>query len=124
MCSRTCCSHYELDDRAFMSQADRPLPYQPRGAVDGCVADTTSCSKMGFYGRWGTSCGTPFRVKEFIQKHIQWKRFEPYLNDRPTQPWTYFTSIDKYSEVKQNGGKQTKSKRVERNGKKTRGKKL
>jgi len=95
LCSRTVCSHYELDDRAFMSQADRPLPYQPRGAVDGCVADTESCKKMGFYGRWGSSCGTPFIVKDFIEKNMQWKRYEPYLVDRPSQPWTYFTATDK-----------------------------
>jgi hypothetical protein len=95
MCSRTVCSHYELDNRAFMSQADRPLPYQPRGAVDGCVVDTESCKNMGFYGRWGTSCGTPFEVKPFINQNMQWKRFEPYLLDRPSQPWTYFTSLNK-----------------------------
>jgi hypothetical protein len=128
-CSRTVCSHYELDDRAFMSQSDRPLPYQPRGAVDGCVADTESCKKMGFYGRWGSSCGTPFVVKDFIQKHIQWKRFEPYLVDRPSQPWTYFTitaiengSLHSKHSKRTTGGKQTKSKRVERNGKKTKSK--
>ena len=94
-CSRTCCSHYELDDRAFMSQADRPLPYQPRGAVDGCVVDTESCKNMGFYGRWGSSCGTPFYAKEFIKQNIQWKRFGPLLHDRPSQPWTYFKTLDK-----------------------------
>ena len=93
-CSRTCCSHYELDDRAFMSQADRPLPYQPRGAVDGCVADTESCKNMGFYGRWGSSCGIPFYTKEFIKQNIQWKRFGPHLHDRPSQPWTYFKTLD------------------------------
>jgi len=95
LCSRTVCSHYELDDRAFMSQADRPLPYQPRGAVDGCVADTQSCKEMGFYGRWGSSCGTPFDVKQFMAQNAQWKRFAPYLHDRPSQPWTYFKSLDK-----------------------------
>jgi hypothetical protein len=95
LCSRTVCSHYELDDRAFMSQSDRPLPYQPRGAVDGCVADTESCKKMGFYGRWGSSCGTPFVVKDFIEKNMQWKRYAPYLVDRPSQPWTYFIASDK-----------------------------
>jgi len=95
LCSRTVCSHYELDNRAFMSQSDRPKPYQPRGAVDGCVVDSHACKKMGFYGRWGSSCGTPFHVKDFMKKHIQWKRFEPYLHDRPSQPWTYFKSLDK-----------------------------
>ena len=78
-----------------MSLSDRPLPYQPRGTVDGCVADTESCKKMAFYGRWGSSCGTPFVVKDFIEKNMQWKRYAPYLVDRPTQPWTYFIASDK-----------------------------
>jgi hypothetical protein len=103
-----------------MSQVDRPLPYQPRGAVDGCVADTESCSKMGFYGRWGSSCGTSFNVKEFIQLHRQWQRYEPYLDDRPSQPWTYFTSADKARTVGHStkSNKHFKMKKVERNTKK------
>jgi hypothetical protein len=86
--SRTCCSHYELDDRAFMSDPARPKPYQPRGAVDGIVCDTALAKKMGFSGRWGTSCGTPFNKTEFCKQNIIWKDFEPYLHDRPAQPWT------------------------------------
>ena len=115
-CSRTCCSHYELDDRAFMSQADRPLPYQPRGAVDGCVVDTESCKNMGFYGRWGASCGTPFYAKEFIKQNIQWKRFGPHLHDRPSQPWTYFKTLDKPIKL-------SKSKKPKRENNKTKSKK-
>lgn len=114
LCSRTVCSHYELDDRAFMSQADRPLPYQPRGAVDGCVADSDSCKKMGFYGRWGSSCGTPFDVKLFIKQNAQWERYAPHLHDRPSQPWTYFNSLDKIPTTSL-----TRSKRHQRDTKKT-----
>lgn len=90
MCSRTVCSHYELDNRQFMSQADRPLPYAPRGAVDGTCTNTTLAKKMKFWGRWGSSCGTPFYVKPYININRQWKRYEPWLKDRPHQPWTLF----------------------------------
>ena len=107
-CSRTTCSHYELDDRAFMSQSDRPLPYQPRGAVDGCVVDTESCKNMGFYGRWGSSCGTPFYVKEFIKQNMQWKRYGPHLHDRPSQPWTYFKTLDSLPKTKMTRSKRGK----------------
>lgn len=95
-CSRTNCSHYELDDRAFMSQADRPLPYQPRGAVDGTVCDTTLAKKMSFSARWGSSCGIAFDKNKFFDKHIQWKRFRDWIVDRPSQPWTIFKSNSKY----------------------------
>ena len=93
--SRTVCSHYELDDRRFMSQADRPLPFQPRGAVDGMVVDSKLCKNMELWGRWGSSCGTAFYVKPFMDINIQWKRYEPWLMDRPSQPWTLFKSHSK-----------------------------
>jgi len=90
-CSRTVCSHYELDDRAFMSDPSRPKPFQPRGALDGKVCDTTLCNKMGFMARWGSSCGMPFDKSEFCKRNIIWADQEPYLHDRPQQPWTEFT---------------------------------
>jgi hypothetical protein len=90
-CSRTVCSHYELDGREYMSQSDRPLPYQPRGAMDGFVTDSNLAKKMTFMGRWGASCGTPFITKKFFDKHRQWIQYQPYLHDRPRQPWTTFT---------------------------------
>ena len=115
-CSRTACSHYDLDDRAFMSQSDRPKPYQPRGAVDGCVADTNSCKEMAFYGRWGSSCGIAFDAKEYIKRNIQWKRYLPYLHDRPSQPWTYFKALDYLPKLKRTlqkrGKRENKNKTV------------
>lgn len=95
--SRTCCSHYELDNREYMSQQDRPKPYQPLGALDGIVTDTTLAKKMGFSARWGSSCGAPFFAKDFIQAHPQWDHLEPYMPDRPSQPWTIFTGKVKNS---------------------------
>ena len=97
MCSRTCCSHYDLDQREFMSQADRPLPYQPRGALDGIVSSTELAKSMGLSARWGSSCGYPFIASEFCKRNIQWADQEPYLEDRPSQPWTIFTCKKKSS---------------------------
>lgn len=90
-CSRTCCSHYELDQREFMCQIGRPLPYQPRGAIDGIVSSSRLARKMGLCARWGSSCGTPFIVKDFAEKNIQYEEECKYLMDRPYQPWTVFT---------------------------------
>ena len=98
MCSRTVCSHYDLDPRKYMSQATRPLPFAPHGAVDGMVCDSKMAAKMSFAGIWGNSCGTPFITDEFIQKNRQWTRFQPYLRDRLTQPWTVFMVDDKDGE--------------------------
>jgi len=90
MCSRTVCSHYELDDRAFMSQADRPKPFAPRGALDGKVISSDLAREMKFMGIWGSSCGTPFYKDAFCERNMQWEMLKPHLHDRPSQPWTTF----------------------------------
>jgi len=90
-CSRTVCSHYDLDAREYMSDPARPKPFSPHGAVDGIVCDTSLAKKMSFVGRFGNSCGIPFLKDEFCKQHRQYEKFCPYLKDRVTQPWTEFT---------------------------------
>jgi hypothetical protein len=87
-CSRTVCSHYDLDAREFMSQSDRPKPYQPRGAINGKVCDSTMAKKISFMGRYGNSCGIPFVKEMFCNQHREWAFLKPYLHDRPQQPWS------------------------------------
>lgn len=93
-CSRTVCSHYDLDGREYMSQSDRPLPYQPRGAMDGFVVDSEMAKNMSICGRWGSSCGIPFVAEKFFDEHRQWINQKPYIDSRPTQPWTDFKVMD------------------------------
>jgi hypothetical protein len=45
-------------------------------------------------GRFGNSCGTPFIVDEYINKNRVWAYLKPYLRDRPSQPWTLFSSTE------------------------------
>ena len=90
-CSRTVCSHYDLDAREYMSEPSRPKPFSPHGAVDGIVCDTNLAKKMSFIGRFGNSCGIPFIKDEFCRQHRQYEKFCPYLKDRITRPWTEFT---------------------------------
>jgi hypothetical protein len=99
-CSRTVCSHYDLDAREYMSQEGRPKPFAAHGAVDGFVMDSELAKKMAFVGRFGNSCGTPFNKDEFCDKHIQWNNLRPYLHDRPKQPWCEFSITDDYSKEK------------------------
>jgi hypothetical protein len=113
LCSRTVCSHYELDPREYMSDPSRPKPFQPRGALDGMVTDSTLAKQMSFIGRYGSSCGTPFIVKDFCDKRRQWAYQEPYLFDRPEQLWTEF-SITQLNNIKIMKNK-NKNKTVKRN---------
>jgi len=89
-CSRTIDGHYELDPRKYMSDPSRPLPYQPRGTVDGKVMDSELAKKMSFDARWGNSSGLCFHADEFLREHPQWGYLEGYLLDRPSRPWVTF----------------------------------
>jgi hypothetical protein len=94
-CSRTVCSHYELDAREYMSQADRPKPFSPHGALDGVVVDSNMAKRMSFFGRFGCSCGIPFDANTFFKKYRQWEMFKDYVFDRPSQPWVILATINK-----------------------------
>jgi hypothetical protein len=87
-CSRTICSHCELDAREY--QPGRPAPFEPRGAVDGKVTDSDLAGGMGFWARWGNSCGTPFDADRFLAEHIQWSHQKGCLRNRPSRSWTFF----------------------------------
>jgi len=109
-CSRTVCSHYDLDAREYMSQHDRPKPFSPHGVVDGIVCDSALAKQMSFIGRFGNSCGTEFIVHKFCEKNRQWKYLEPYLHDRKSQPWSKFTINNLNSNKKGNKLKTKKNK--------------
>ena len=114
-CSRTLCSHYDLDMREYMSQSDRPKPFSPHGATDGIVCDSTLAQKMTFIGRYGNSCGIPFIASEYCKKHRQFAKFCPYIMDRLTQPWTEFTITNmktKFKLTKKNKGSYNKTKKL------------
>jgi hypothetical protein len=96
-CSRTVCSHYDLDAREYMSDPSRPKPYSPHGALDGNVCDTTMAKNMSFLLRWGNSCGIPFDKNKFCDEHRQWAYLRDYLDDRPQQSWTVFSITKNFS---------------------------
>jgi hypothetical protein len=121
-CSRTVCSHYDLDAREYMSQENRPKPFAPHGALDGMICDTTLAKKMSFLGRFGNSCGTPFMKDEFCKSHRQYEKFCPYLHDRPSEPWTEFTITNiknKFKLTRKHGRKGENDNRKEKSGRNT-----
>jgi hypothetical protein len=111
-CSRTVCSHYDLDAREYMSDPSRPKPFAPHGAVDGIVCNTSLAKKMSFVGKFGSSCDIGFNKDDFCRKHRQYYKYCPYLKDRPAQPWTVFASENSKTRSK---FRLTKKKRRDKN---------
>lgn len=110
--SRTVCAHYDLDAREFMSDPTRPMPYQPRGALDGNIVDSNMAREMSFLVKFGSSCDShSFNAEEFCKKNIQWKQYAPYLRDRPNLPWTQFSLNLKGEKTPLKGGKTHKNKK-------------
>ena len=85
---RTLCSHPDLDSDVY--HAD--IPFAPWGTIDGKVVDSKMAKQMSFEARWGSACGTPFDAKAYLEKHQQFDWMNGLLFDRPTQPWTTFSS--------------------------------
>ena len=108
-CSRTVCSHYELDAREYMSDPSRPKPFQPRGALDGNVCDSFMAKKMSFCLRFGDSCGIPFYKDKFCDEHREWAYLRPYLHDRPQQEWTDFSITQTNTNLKFSNSKSIKT---------------
>lgn len=93
-CSRSICAHYDLDKREYMSQENRPKPYQPKGAVDAKICSSSLCNKMQFMARWGNACGTDFRKDEFCNLRREWEYQRAYMEDRLKQPWVVCTEVN------------------------------
>lgn len=89
-CSRTVCSHYELDAREYMSQPGRPVPFRPQGAIDGIVTTTEMAESFRMSARFGSSCGRAFDAAAFFQAHPQFAELSELIKDRPSQPWSIF----------------------------------
>jgi hypothetical protein len=66
------------------------VPFDPGGTLDGKVVDSKMAKQMSFSARWGSSCGTPFNAKAFLEAHPQFDWMTGLLKDRPSQPWTVF----------------------------------
>jgi hypothetical protein len=109
--NRTCCSHYDLDETRFIDY----IPFYPGGALDGIVTDSTMARDMMLSGRWGNSCGIPFKASTFIEKNTQWIHMKPYLIDRPSQPWTDFSSAETTTNKTTSSATRYKKSNVKRN---------
>jgi len=78
----TICKHPELDGSGIEK------PYAIRGAVDGKVVSSSMAQRGEFYGRFGSSCGRAFSIKQHIKNHPEYKEYAEFVVDFPSQDWT------------------------------------
>jgi len=90
---RSICGHYELAD-GITSPCDSRPPFYPAGALDGKVVDSELAGQMSFWARWGSTCGKPFMVEQFLAEHPQFEWLRGYMPDRPTRNWAVFKKAD------------------------------
>jgi Phospholipase B len=91
-CSRTICSHYDVDPMYYVSDPNAVwnIPFYPAGSVDGKVMTAAMAEEMSLWARFGRADGAPFDAEEFLRLHPQWDWQGGFLESRPSQPWTKF----------------------------------
>lgn len=80
--NRNICKHCELSDNN-----EKRTPYYPYGCFDGKVVNYNMIKNMSFYGRFGSSCGRIFNVKEYLKKNPEYLHWKKYLSDIPKYDW-------------------------------------
>ena len=66
---------------------------RPHAATDGKVVDSEMAKELRFWGLFGSSCGTPFSKKAYIQTNPKYKAWAPYLVDVPRHAWTVVGAV-------------------------------
>jgi len=87
---RSLCGHTDNSPRGVPQWND--APYDPEGAVQGKVTDSSMAAKMSLRARAGHPCGEDFLAKDFLEQHPEYDWEKPALRDMKAGPWTTFTA--------------------------------
>ncbi len=90
---RTLCGHVDVSGRGVPEWGD--LPYDPEGAVNAKVADSSMANELSFRARTGRPCGEDFLVQPFLAAHPEFAWQKPVLGDMKGNPWVSFHTDDK-----------------------------
>jgi hypothetical protein len=85
---RTLCGHGDQEPETLPGST--APPYDPWGAVQGKVIDSTMAQQMDFIARIGHPCGTNFDAEKFLTEHREFSWQSPVLRDMIAGPWTDF----------------------------------
>jgi len=85
---RTLCGHGDASTEG--DPAVDVKPYEPFGAVQGKVADSSMAAQMSFVARVGHPCGENFDAIEFLNAHPEFSWESAILRDMDAGPWSQF----------------------------------
>lgn len=95
-------AHDAPDARDSTPRTDRHPPFQPHGAIDGKVMDSSMARELAFTARWGSPCGTAFDAPDYFRRHPQFIDLEPYIESRSSQAWTDTGEIARHASARRN----------------------
>jgi hypothetical protein len=88
MNNRSICNHSEMDEHGTKTRK----PFYPRGCIDGKIVTSKMAKNLEFEGRFGSSCGRVFNIKNYTKQHPEYIDWEPYLENMKNEPWVFIRS--------------------------------
>jgi hypothetical protein len=76
---RNICRHSETEE----DESNRAL----YGSTDSKITNSKMVSEMKFWGRFGSGCGRSFKIKEFVNKYSEYKKWESVVDDFKPYRW-------------------------------------
>jgi hypothetical protein len=76
---RNICRHSETEE----DESNRAL----YGSTDSKITNSKIARKMEFWGRFGSGCGRSFKIKEFVNKYSEYKKWENVVDDFKPYRW-------------------------------------
>jgi hypothetical protein len=76
---RNICLHSEIEE----DESNRAL----YGSIDSKITNSKMVSEMKFWGRFGSGCGRSFKIKEFVNKYSEYKKWENVVDDFKPYRW-------------------------------------
>lgn len=58
------------------------------GCTDGKVTTSKMAKTLSFQGRFGSCCGRPFHIREYVKQHPKHKHWLGFVEDIASAPWT------------------------------------
>ena len=90
----------EMNGRVICNHSEKDLmncgysPFDLFGCTDGKVVNTEMAKQMTFWGRFGSSCGRTFSIKDHVRDHPEMNKWKPHVKDVLKYDWIKINKKD------------------------------